>query len=985
MATMKLRFDDSLEYQQEAIAAVTDLFDGLPPGNPVFSIAYNTDIGLRVSELGIANPDMPDPDRLLANLHAVQERNGITKVTALATPEFAVEMETGTGKTYVYLRTAFELNRQYGVSKFIIVVPSVAIREGVQHSIVTMKSHFEALYSTKFDHVVYDGKQSNQLRAFAQANTMQLMVINIQAFQRDFEKEGGRGGNLIYRENDRLNGWRPIDYLQETRPFVIIDEPQKVQGKASQAGLARLNPSCMVQYSATFSSPYKVYRLGPIEAHQQRLVKQIEVSSVVEEIDANQAYVQLLNVDIDKQRARIEINTGQGDTVTRKSFWVRQRDDLYTRSGERLEYDGQWIVDTISFDPDNAYVEFANGQEVTLGQAKGSLDDDVMRVQVYETVREHLEKELRLKDQGIKVLSLFFIDRVANYRVYDDEGHESLGKIGQWFEAAYTELTTKYQRFQPLAVDDVGAIHDGYFSVDRKGRVKDTSGKTADDESTYDRIMRNKEKLLSFDDPLRFIFSHSALREGWDNPNVFQICTLKETKSVDSKRQEIGRGLRLPVNQQGERIHDESVNRLTVVANEAYKDFAETLQREYAEEAGIRFGVVPDNAFSLIEIRDEKGKGTKIGQAADNSIRQHLMLKGYLGRDSSVQPKFRPDQAGFELDVPAAYESIRPEITDVIRKVMFEGNHIRNARDRRTLTLNKRILLDPEFDAFWKKISQRTRYRVRLDSDALVQEAALRLRELARPITPPKISVTTHGLDHSYKGIQAKNARRATTMDAQQAYNVPDMLAWLQNETDLTRKTIARIITESDMVEKVLLNPQAFLNAAATAIQKTLQTMMLDGLTYEKLDGVHWDQRQFVLDNEKELTRYLENLYEVQHQSKTVHDYVAYDSAVEQQFAADLDANDAVKFFVKLPSWFRVDTPIGPYNPDWAILLENDDDSRLYLVRETKGTLFTDELRTAEQIKVSCGTKHFATIDVSYAVGTSLQQVLQEVQSGYRV
>lgn len=985
---MKLRFDDSLDYQQEAIAAVTGLFDGLPAGNPVFSISYNTGIGLRVSELGIANPTLPEPAALLANLQRVQERNGITTVSRLDVPEFAVEMETGTGKTYVYLRTAFELNRQYGVSKFVIVVPSVAIREGVQHSIATMKGHFEALYSTKFDYFVYDGKQSNQLRSFAMANTMQIMVINIQAFQRDFkdDTETKKAGNLIYKPQDRLNGWRPIDYLQETRPFVIVDEPQKVQGVASQVALSRLNPSCTVQYSATFTSPYKVYRLGPIEAHQQRLVKQIEVSSVLEHIDGNTAYIKLLKLDIDKQRAQIEINTGRGDAAKRKAIWVKQRDELFTKSGERLEYQDRWVVDSISFDPESGYIDFATGQSVSIGQSMGALDDAVMQAQVHETVREHLEKELRLKEQGIKVLSLFFIDKVSNYRVYHEDDTESLGKIGQWFEEAYRELTTKYARFKPLAVDDISAIHDGYFSIDKKGRIKDTSGKTADDESTYDRIMKNKEKLLSFNDPLRFIFSHSALREGWDNPNVFQICTLKETKSIDSKRQEIGRGLRLPVNQHGERIHDQSINRLTVIANEAYKDFAETLQKEYADEAGVRFGVVPENAFSLIEIRGSTGDGVPIGQAADNRIREHLVAAGYLGRDSSVLPTFRPDQTGFELNVPKDYEAIRPQITDVIRQVMFEGNHIRNTRDRRSLTLNKRILLDPEFDAFWKTISQRTRYRVRLDSDQLVQEASLRLRELARNIRPPQIAIETHGLRHSYRGIEAEHARRTGAQDAQIGYQIPDVLAWLQNETELTRKTLVRIVVQSEMVGKLAVNPQAFLNAAAMAIRKTLQTLMLDGLTYERLDGVHWDQRQFVLDGERELSRYLENLYEVQNQCKTVHDYVAWDSSVEQQFAADLDANDQVKFFVKLPSWFKVDTPIGTYNPDWAIMVETDAEPRLYLIRETKGTQYKEELRESERIKVECGVKHFDAIGVNYAVGTSLEQTLQEIQrSDYRV
>ncbi|MDQ3539236.1 MAG: DEAD/DEAH box helicase family protein, partial [Chloroflexota bacterium] len=548
MATMKLRFDDSLEYQHDAINAVCDVYEGLPTGNPVFSISYNTGLGFKVSELGIANPDLPQDEMILGNVQRVQERNGITKISALPLREFAIEMETGTGKTYVYLRTAFELNKRYGFRKFVIVVPSIAIREGVLHSIETMRDHFRTLFGTPFDAFVYDGKQSNQLRGFAMANAMQIMVINIQAFQRDFKDEAGPrrgGGNVIYREQDRLNGWRPIDFLQQTRPFVIVDEPQKVQGTASHVALTRLNPCSLVQYSATFDSPTKLYRLGPIEAHQQRLVKQIEVASVLEQLDGNNAYVRLLKVDIAKQRVQLEINIGQGDAVARKPVWVKQRSDLYELSKHRLEYQDRWVVDDLSFDPVDGYVDFDNGQAVTLGASTGGLDDEVMRAQVHETVREHLEKELRLTSQGIKVLSLFFIDRVANYRQYGEDGAESLGKIGQWFEESYRELTSK-GRFASLGVDDVGAIHDGYFSVDKKGRVKDTTGKTADDESTYDRIMRNKERLLSFSDPLRFIFSHSALREGWDNPNVFQICTLKETKSIDNKRQELGRGLRLP-------------------------------------------------------------------------------------------------------------------------------------------------------------------------------------------------------------------------------------------------------------------------------------------------------------------------------------------------------------------------------------------------------------------------------------------------------
>lgn len=986
---MKLKFDGSLEYQQDAINAVCDLFDGLPLAESSLSISVNTGF-YRVSELGIGNQDQIDRDQMLGNLQAIQERHKITKVAALNALEFAIEMETGTGKTYVYLRTAFELNRRYGFKKFVIVVPSVPIREGVLHSIATMAEHFKTLYGVPFDHFVYTSKQANQLRSFATSNTMQLMVINIQAFQRDFKEDtttlSKRGaGNVIYREQDKLNGWRPIDYLRATKPFVIIDEPQKVQGTASQVALSRLDPLCMVQYSATFDSPNKVYRLGPIEAHQQKLVKQIEVASVLEELDDNTAYVALREVDIVKQRAQVEINTGAGENVKRKTVAVKLNDDLYLKSGERLEYEEGYRVNSISFDPASGYVEFANGTMVSLGQATGAHDEALMRAQVYETVREHLDKELRLIAQGIKVLSLFFIDKVANYRDYQDDGTESLGKIGEWFEESYRELTTKYERFRPRAEENIAAIHDGYFSRDKKGRIKDTSGKTAEDDSTYELIMQNKEKLLSLGEPLRFIFSHSALREGWDNPNVFQICTLNETKSIVKKRQEIGRGLRLPVNQAGERIHDQSINRLTVIANESYKDFADQLQREYAEEAGIRFGIVPEHAFSTIEIRDSQGNGTPIGQEADHRIREYLIARRYLDRSGAIQPIFQPDQLGFSLDVPKDYEAIQPQITGEIRKYMFEGNQIRNSRDRKHITLNKEVLLNEEFQEFWHSISQRTRYRVRLNSEKLVSDASLRLKELARTISPPQIGISVNVIEQSYAGIRGGQARRTDARDAQITYQIPDVLAYLQNETELTRKTLTRIVIQSGMVEKLAVNPQAFLNAAITAIRKTLQDLMLDGITYERLDGRFWYQSLFDLDGEKELTRYLDNLYHVQNAEKTIWDNVVCDSSVEARFAADLDANDQVRFFVKLPAWFRVDTPIGTYNPDWAILLETDREPCLYLIRETKSTPDTDELRLAEKIKIDCGRKHFAAINVDYGVGTSLKQVMQEVQANYRV
>lgn len=975
MSVMKLQFASDLPHQRGAIEAVSKLFEGQPLADSSFSVSLKG-VDSLLSELGFGNRLVISDNVLLDNLRRIQEQNDIAQAAALPGRNFAVEMETGTGKTYVYLRTAFELKKLYGFQKFVIVVPSVPIREGVLHSIETMRDHFQALYGTPFDHFVYDSKKLGVLRAFATANSMQLMVINIQAFNRDVSAaKGDTSGLIMYQEREELSGRRPIDFLQATCPVVIIDEPQKMQAEASAAAIERLNPLCTLRYSATYESPAKVYRLGPIEALDQKLVKRIEVASVREDGNLNDAYLRLLKVDAEKQKAEVEINVGSGADAKQKKLSVKSSDDLAVKSEGRQEYQSGFIIRAISFETGNEFLELSGGQRIRLGEAVGGLDDEVMRAQVYETVREHLEKERRLGPKGIKVLSLIFIDRVANYRVYNEDASWSLGKIGQWIEEALKEFAAK-PAFKDLITEPIGKLHDGYFSIDRKGAYRDTSGETKDDDDTYNKIMRAKEQLLSLDEPLRFIVSHSALREGWDNPNVFQICTLNETRSVTRKRQELGRGLRLAVNQQGERVHDEQVNRLTVIANESYKSFAESLQKEYEDDAGVRFGEVPREAFAKLVI-DRDGKSTPMGQAASTQLWDHFRTKGYLDAQGRIQDLFDPKNHAFQLDVPAEYEVLRPQLVDAISRYVFE-NRIVNKRDRRDVKLRKQVLLDPEFAELWARISQRTRYRVGFATDELVAIAVERLRR-APKIEPVKIEIDKRLVDITRAGVDAETSLYRDFVDVGAVRQLPDLLAYLQNETELTRHTLVRIIVESGRAEELRVNPQAFVALAVHEVTQALHDLILKGIEYEKIAGQRWEMRRLEEDAEQTLVRYLDRLYQVQNPDKTPFDAVEFDSEVERSFARELDHNDQVKFFLKLPSWFTVDTPLGTYNPDWAIMIEGT--TKLYLVRETKSTIDEEKLRATEARKLDCGRKHFAAIGVDYEVTTSLSDVLRKLKA----
>lgn len=983
MTELKLKFDATLDYQREAVASVVHLFAELPLTDAEFSLSSKSAAQLLFSDLGVSNPIPDEMDAFevatLLNLRKVQERNDLPASTALEGMNFSVEMETGTGKTYVYLRTIFELHKTYGFTKFVVVVPSIAIREGVLASIELLRDHLRSLYgNVPFDAAIYDSKHLGRVRQFATANTIQLLVMNIQAFQKDVdEAQDPTKANIINRAQDRLSGRRPIEFIQATRPVVVIDEPQNMESEAATTAIARLEPFCTLRYSATHKKPYnRIYRLGPIDAYDLNLVKRIEVASVVADDNPNAAFIRLLSVDVVKSRAQLTINHGQGRSFRAKRVWVKRGDDLSVASDGRQEYANGWIVSDISFRAGAEAVEFTNGSEVTISDAASSFDEDVRKAQVFETVRQHLDKERTLSPLGVKVLSLFFIDKVANYRGTDEDGNPALGKIGQWFEEAYGELMTR-PRYAALRLPPVSQVHGGYFSADNKGVYKDTRGSTEADSSTYDLIMRDKERLLSAGEPLRFIFSHSALREGWDNPNVFQICTLNDSKSSDRKRQEIGRGLRLPVNQDGERVHDPLVNRLTIVANEAYDQFARALQTEYEEDTGQRFGIVPKHAFAKLVSPSAPGEPPRapIGQAISTEVWNHLQAAGYLDASGAVLEKFDPSTDEFVLDVPGGLEAIRAEITDAISRFVF-ANRVINAKKRQTVRFRKQVTLDPEFKALWDRISRRTKYRVSLSSEDLIAAAVSAIGK-ADAIEPPKVRVRTVELSHSAAGLSTEKVVDQHDYETASPRRLPDILADLQNETDLTRATLVRILRDSGRLTDFTVNPQAFTVLVASKINAAMQMQLVEGLTYEPIPGLSWEMHRLEPEASEEIERYAARLYKVQNASKTLFDHVEIESEVERRFAKGLDDNNSVKFFIKLPAWFTVETPIGPYNPDWAVVFDKTE--RVYLVRETKGSLDPDQRRHDENVKIECARRHFAAIDVDYEVVTSVTGMIEQL------
>jgi len=990
---MKLKFDSSLEFQLDAIGSVVDLFEGLPPKQSGFEVSFGQASGRLWNELGLGNQLMLDHAQLLKNLHAIQERNVIPKSRLLIEsgavypfPNFSVEMETGTGKTYVYLRTIFELNRKYDYKKFIIVVPSVAIREGVLSSIEIMGEHLKGLYdNVPFDHFVYNSKDLSKVRQFAVSKEIQIMIINIQAFQKDagdiedFSKlsdEERKKLNIIHQEQDKMSGRRPIEYVQAANPIVIIDEPQSVDNtpKAKRA-IKTLKPLFALRYSATHVNPYNLlYKLDPIKAYDMRLVKQIEVASIRSGDNFNETFIRLDQIGYAKgakiPHAKATIHEDSPTGPKEKKITLKQGTDI-SQQTNRAGYDG-YIVTNICAEPGLEHVEFANGKMLELLQEEGGMGDEILREQIRQTVEEHFKKEKRFKERGIKVLSLFFIDKVVNYRFYDEEGAPRPGKIASWFEEAYRDISEKpiFRGLLPYPVSDV---HDGYFSVDKKkGKVvglSDTSGKTVKDEETYQLIMKDKERLLSSDEPLRFIFSHSALKEGWDNPNVFQICSLREMGTERERRQTLGRGLRLPVNQEGERVFDDSINKLTVIASESFEDYAKGLQTDIENDigGGFKFGRIEKIAFARLV---DDATGQELGQEESGRIWDALIEKGYLDSLGDITDKFIPEKEGFQLELPPSLDPMRAVITDEMKRYLFKSRVV-NARERKTLKYNKRVELNEDFKTLWAKINKKTRYSVEFETEELINKAVEKIGKMEE-IQPVRIVIDKTEVDITEAGIEGGKVLDSK-MQTVQSHNVlPDILAYLQRETELTRSTLVAILKKSGRLKEFTVNPQAFMTETAKLINRALRELVVDGIKYEQLEGQHYEMRLF---EEKEIEDYLTRLYVVQSTNdKTPYDYVLYESEVEREVAEKLDQNENVKFFCKLPRWFVVPTPLGNYNPDWAVVTENDE--KLYLVRETKSTHDAAKRRDIENRKIECGKSHFKTLGVNFKVATDIHEVL---------
>ena len=891
---MKFKFEANQDYQLRAIESVTHLLEG--------QSQVQVDLKFVGGTLLPAVPNSIDLDdeTLLKNLRLVQAENNLDEDTSLeyieekiATaagektvrfPNFSVEMETGTGKTYVYLRTILELFRCYGLRKFIVVVPSVAVREGVLKTLEITGKHLRELYDNiPYRYYAYDSVNLSQVRQFALSDSIEIMVMTIDSFN--------KASNVIRQMTDRLQGETPIHLVQATRPVLVLDEPQNMVSELRVKALAALNPIFALRYSATHRNPYNlIYRLTPYAAYQQGLVKRIEVAGVEQESDVNQVFIRVDDIESQKRTLTAKVvvhKLMKNGTVKEQSIKVKPRDNLEAKTN-LSQYDG-YIVDEISLLGN--YVRFSNGVEISKGESRGPNKEAIFEAQIRYTIEEHFRKQDRLKPFNIKVLSLFFIDRVGNYTQED-------GLIRCLFNKCFDELKSKYTNFRDVEFEEVQAA---YFAQSRlkSGEIvyeDSTTGDSKKDTEAYDLIMKDKERLLSFEEPTCFIFSHSALREGWDSPNVFQICTLNQTVSEMKKRQEVGRGVRLAVNQFGDRVRDESINVLTVVANQSYASYIQGLQTEIEQEYGTD-------------------------------------------------------------DLPP-----RPG----------------DARKRGIAKLRKKYKMKPEFKELWERIKHKTRYAVTIDTEKLISEVVNELDETE--ISPPRITIAKGQAQVEeveagsvFSPLQMSGSRTVSTSSSRNSLpNMVEVIAYMLEYTTpsmrLTRRTLLEILKQTQNRQPALDNPHEFATVSARIIRGKLKEQLIDGVCYEKINE-WYEMSQF----EAEIETWQEYLIPAE---RSLYDHVVSDSEVEKQFVEGLENRDDVKLYLKLPSFFTVPTPIGEYNPDWAIVVEPRDEfgksigeDMLYLVRETKGSTNPDDLRPNERRKVDCGRRHFKdALGVDYEV-----------------
>lgn len=1027
---MKLKFKNQ-EFQTEAVNAVADLFAGQEKSTATFSIDRNPEqMKLIQNDFGFGNKLEIDNDTLLSNMHSIQRRHKLPLSRDYDNRQYSIEMETGTGKTYVYTKTILELNKRYGFSKFIIVVPSVAIREGVYKSLQVTEEHFKNLYDgVPYRYFIYNSAKLSDVRQFATSGNIEIMIINIDAFK--------KAENIINQEQDKLNGETAMRYIQDTNPVVIIDEPQSVDNtpKAKEA-IQSLNPLAVLRYSATHREKINLlYRLTPVDAYHMGLVKQICVSSNSVSNDFNKPYIHLKSVSNQNGfSAKIEIDIeGKAGKVERKTITAKPGDDLFVLSGKRALYEG-YTIEGIDCTKDFECVEFSNSEIVKLGKSIGSIDENILkRAQIYRTIEAHLEKELRYFEKGIKVLSLFFIDEVKKYRTETGEK----GIYAEMFEECYNELIEKpkFAVLKDRFDTTVEKSHNGYFSQDKKGIYKNTKGDTLADDDTYNTIMRDKEWLLSFDCPLRFIFSHSALKEGWDNPNVFQVCTLIDQKSTFTCRQKVGRGLRLCVNQDGERLEDRNINVLHVMANESFSEFADNLQKEIEQETGMKFGVLQlsalidltyeekievehqmeeSDAFDVYEtliandVLDERGvcrveseeieklelaniseplqqEVKKIMQQAEpvtfeklkqvkcvetkieektfdheqaSEIMETLKEMNVISKEGKIKDTMKAQLAAGKLDIIKKWgEAKTRAITQALEKA-DNRPVIRDASKEVTVRLKKQVFLSPEFKELWDKIKQKTTYRVNIDSETLIRNCVKELSEM--PVIPKaKLVSSTAEIDLENAGVYSTE-KHMRTLDLAGTYEVmPDIVRLISAETLLKRSDIIRILQESGRIKDFINNPQGFYEKALEIISHNRHSLAIDGIKYVKLAGEEYYVQE-IFDSAELIANLDRNAVQVKH---SVYDYLIYDSGVESRFAKSLDEDPDVKMFFKIPSRFKIETPIGSYNPDWAVFLEKNGEQKLFFVLESKGTTSLFDLRSPERLKIHCGKQHFNALE----------------------
>lgn len=1009
---MKLQFKHQ-KFQADAAKAVCDVFAGQPYSTPSYMIDqgygqqnFTTDTGW--NNLPIV-PELND-NIILEHLRTIQRANQIKPSDKLeGRYNLTIEMETGVGKTYTYIKTMFELNKRYGWSKFIVVVPSIAIREGVYKSFDVTQEHFAEEYGKKIRFFIYNSAQLTEIDRFASDNSISVMIINSQAFNAK-----GKDARRIYMKLDEFRSRRPIDIIAKTNPILIIDEPQSVEGKQTKERLKEFNPLMTLRYSATHKSDSiynMVYRLDAMEAYNKRLVKKIAVKGISESgSTATESFVYLESINLSKAypTATIQFDVKGASGVRQVTRTVNEGYNLYEQSGNMEEYRNNFVVKTID-GRDNS-VEFLNGIKIYAGDVIGKASEDQLRrIQIRETINSHIERERQLFYKGIKVLSLFFIDEVAHYREYDAAGQAQNGVFADMFEEEYNDIVSNLQLrtgeddyIKYLNSIQASDTHAGYFSVDKKGhmtdsKIGDRKEKTSDDISAYDLIMKNKELLLDRDpkrSPVRFIFSHSALREGWDNPNVFQICTLKQSSSEVRKRQEVGRGLRLCVNQDGERmdvnvlgddVHN--VNVLTVIASESYDSFARGLQSELAEAVADRPRAVTADLFIGKVIKDTQGNEQVIDPDTAQAIYFNLAVSGYIDKKGALTDKYYEDKANNQITVAEeVYDSAASviEIIDSVYdpKVMQPEDARKNNVE---LHVDESKLAMPEFKELWSRINTKSVYVVDFDTEELIHKS---ITALDSKLRVPKIFFKIEsGTMDTIKSKEDLAAGASFVRDASGTYNAKvkasnnvkyDLVGKIVAETGLTRKAVIRILQgiQPSVFNQFKDNPEEFIIKASGLINDEKATAIVQHITYDVLDE-KYDTDIFTDPTIK--GKLDQNAMKAK---KHLYDHIIYDSDNERKFASKLDVCNDVAVYVKLPDGFYISTPVGKYNPDWAIAFYKGTVKHIYFVAETKGSMDTMELREVEKAKIHCAEEHFKAIcpgEVVYKMINGYDQLLNEV------